>query len=150
MKINCFPFYFGGEEYAYTYKVNEKSDVYSFGVVLMELVTGKRPIEPEFGENKDIVCWVNSKMNSRESLLNLVDSIISEALKEDAMKVLRIAIHCTAKLPSLRPSMRIVVQMLEEAEPCKLTDIVINKECPDSSNEGLNNTGMIRALEFER
>ncbi|KAE8008228.1 hypothetical protein FH972_004761 [Carpinus fangiana] len=130
MKTNCFPCYFGGEEYAYTYKVNEKSDVYSFGVVLMELVTGKRPIEPEFGENKDIVWWVQSKMNSKESLFGLVDSIISEALKEDAMKVLRIAIHCTAKIPILRPSMRIVVQMLEEAEPHKLTDIVINKKMP--------------------
>jgi serine/threonine protein kinase len=149
MKTNCFPCYFGGEEYAYTYKVNEKSDVYSFGVVLMELVTGKRPIEPEFGENKDIVWWVQSKMNSKERLFGLVDSIISEALKEDAMKALRIAIHCTAKIPSLRPSMRIVVQMLEEAEPRKLTNIVINKECPDSSNERLKNIGMIQSLEFE-
>jgi serine/threonine protein kinase len=149
MKTNCFPCYFGGEEYAYTYKVNEKSDVYSFGVVLMELVTGKRPIELEFGENKDIVWWVQSKMNSKESLFGLVDSIISADLKEDAMKVLRIAIHCTAKIPSLRPSMRIVVQMLEEAEPHELTDIVINKECPDSSNERLKNTGMIRSLEFQ-
>nr|POF08710.1 receptor-like protein kinase haiku2 [Quercus suber] len=108
-------------EYAYTYKVNEKSDVYSFGVVLLELVMGKRPIDLEFGENKDIVCWVCSKISNKESVLDLVDSTISEALKEDAIKVMRIAIHCTSKLPSLRPSMRMVVQMLEEAEPCKLT-----------------------------
>ncbi|XP_050262268.1 receptor-like protein kinase 7 [Quercus robur] len=108
-------------EYAYTYKVNEKSDVYSFGVVLLELVMGKRPIELEFGENKDIVCWVCSKISNKESVLDLVDSTISEALKEDAIKVMRIAIHCTSKLPSLRPSMRMVVQMLKEAEPCKLT-----------------------------
>ncbi|KAM3694736.1 hypothetical protein ACB098_07G077000, partial [Castanea mollissima] len=108
-------------EYAYTYKVNEKSDVYSFGVVLLELVTGKRPIDLEFGENKDIVCWVRSKISNKESVLDLVDSTISEALKEDAIKVMRIAIRCTSKLPSLRPSMRMVVQMLKEAEPCKLT-----------------------------
>ncbi|KAF5444259.1 hypothetical protein F2P56_036747 [Juglans regia] len=136
-------------EYAYTYKVNEKSDVYSFGVVLMELVTGKRPIEPVFGENGDIVSWICSKMHSKESLLDLVDSTISEALKEDAIKVLRIAIHCTAKLPSLRPSMRVVVQMLEEAEPCGLTDIVVDKECQDGSNERVKNTGSIRALETQ-
>lgn len=138
-------------EYAYTYKVNEKSDVYSFGVVLMELVTGKKPIEPEFGENKDIVYWVRCKINSKESVLDLVDSTISEALKEDAMKVLRIAVHCTAKLPSLRPSMRVVVQMLEEAEPCILTKITVHKECQNSPNESLKNTGQgkIGALEFE-
>ncbi|CAL9022718.1 unnamed protein product [Prunus brigantina] len=115
-------------EYAYTCKVNEKSDVYSFGVVLMELVTGKRPNEPEFGDNKDIVSWVCSKMQYKESVLELVDSSISDDLKEDAIKVLSIAIHCTARVPVLRPSMRMVVQMLEEAEPRKLTSINITKE----------------------
>lgn len=114
-------------EYAYTCKINEKSDVYSFGVVLMELVTGKRPIEPEFGESKDIVNWVYSKMDSRDSMLTVVDPKISEILKEDALKVLKIAIHCTNKIPAFRPSMRVVVQMLEEAEPCAVTNIVVKK-----------------------
>ncbi|OAY23126.1 receptor-like protein kinase 7 [Manihot esculenta] len=115
-------------EYGYTYKVNEKSDVYSFGVVLMELVSGKRPIEPEYGENKDIVDWVSSNLKSKEKLFSIVDSRIPEVFKEDAVKVLRIAILCTARVPSLRPTMRSVVQMLEEAEPCKLVGIVISKD----------------------
>lgn len=108
--------------------MTEKSDVYSFGVVLMELVTGKRPVEPEFGENKDIVSWVCSKMKCKEGELELVDSSISEALTEDVIKVLSIAIRCTARVPVLRPSMRMVVQMLEEAQPCQLTSISITKE----------------------
>ncbi|RVW56227.1 Receptor-like protein kinase HSL1 [Vitis vinifera] len=115
-------------EYGYTYKVNEKSDVYSFGVVLMELVTGKRPIEPDYGENRDIVSWVCSNIKTRESVLSIVDSRIPEALKEDAVKVLRIAILCTARLPALRPTMRGVVQMIEEAEPCRLVGIIVNKD----------------------
>lgn len=114
-------------EYGYTYKVNEKSDVYSFGVVLMELVTGKRPIEPEYGDNKDIVNWVSTKLNSKESVLSIVDSTISEVQREEAIKVLRIAILCTSRLPSTRPTMRRVVQMLEEAEPCKFIGIIIGK-----------------------
>jgi serine/threonine protein kinase len=40
-------------EYAYTLNVGEKSDIYSFGVVLLELVTGKRPVESTFGEMGD-------------------------------------------------------------------------------------------------
>ncbi|KAG6489204.1 receptor-like protein kinase 7 [Zingiber officinale] len=103
-------------EYAYTWKVNEKSDVYSFGVVLMELVTGRRPIEAEYGESKDIVHWVSQRMSSRESLMAAVDSRIQqEWSKEEAIKVLRVALLCTARLPAMRPSMRTVVQMLEEA-----------------------------------
>ncbi|KAF2324154.1 hypothetical protein GH714_008510 [Hevea brasiliensis] len=115
-------------EYGYTYKVSEKSDVYSFGVVLMELVSGKRPIEPEFGDNKDIVDWVSSNLKSKERVLSIVDSRIPEFFKEDVVKVLRIAILCTERLPSLRPTMRSVVQMLREAEPCKLAGIVISKD----------------------
>ncbi|CAI9753517.1 unnamed protein product [Fraxinus pennsylvanica] len=104
-------------EYGYTHKVNEKSDLYSFGVVLMELVTGKRPIEAEYGENKDIVDWVCSRLKTKESVLSIVDSTIPEVYKEDAIKVLKIGMMCTARVPALRPTMRSVVQMLEEAEP---------------------------------
>ncbi|XWS62507.1 hypothetical protein CRYUN_Cryun06bG0016900 [Craigia yunnanensis] len=121
-------------EYAYTCKINEKSDVYSFGVVLMELVTGKRPVEPEFGENKDIVYWIYSKLKNKENLVEVVDSNVSEELKDDAIKVLRIAVHCTATILALRPSMRTVVQMLEEAEPCILSDIIVHRKKGESSS----------------
>ncbi|XP_062101048.1 receptor-like protein kinase 7 [Humulus lupulus] len=125
-------------EYGYTYKVTEKSDVYSFGVVLMELVTGKRPIEPEFGENRDIVSWVYSNLKSREGVLSLVDSDIPAALREDAIKVLKIAVLSTARLPELRPTMRSVVQMLEEAEPCKLVGIIVTKDGASKRMDGLD------------
>ncbi|GLT65204.1 hypothetical protein SLA2020_376480 [Shorea laevis] len=127
-------------EYGYTCKVNEKSDVYSFGVVLMELVSGKRPIEPEYGEGKDIVHWVCSKLKTSESRLSVVDPKIPSAYKDDAIKVLRIAILCTARLPELRPTMRSVVQMLQDAEPCKLVGIVIGKD-PDTMRKEAMDTG---------
>ncbi|KAG0458630.1 hypothetical protein HPP92_021758 [Vanilla planifolia] len=34
-------------EYLKTYQLTEKSDVYSFGVLMVELVSGRRPIEPK-------------------------------------------------------------------------------------------------------
>ncbi|XAR52974.1 Non-specific serine/threonine protein kinase, partial [Bertholletia excelsa] len=109
-------------EYAYTWKVNEKSDVYSFGVVLMELVTGKKPVEAGFGESRDIVDWVWSEARTGGSLVHLVDPSISEPVdREDAVRLLRIAVHCTMKIPAVRPSMRMVVRMLEEACPSGLT-----------------------------
>ncbi|KAL8188951.1 hypothetical protein R6Q57_029471 [Mikania cordata] len=104
-------------EYGYTFKVTEKSDTYSFGVVLMELITGKKPVEHEFGENKDIVCWVHEKMRGKDNLIGLVDPNMPDESKRNAIKMLAIAIRCTMRLPAQRPSMRIVVKMLEEIEP---------------------------------
>lgn len=119
-------------EYAYAYKVDEKSDVYSFGVVLMELVTGRRPTEPEFGE-KDLVQWVcDAMMRSEEKAIDLVDSTISDSLKEDAAKVLTIAIRCTIKIPTLRPSMKMVVHMLEDVEPCFSIEVSVKSEGQNS------------------
>jgi serine/threonine protein kinase len=48
-------------EYLKTYQLTEKSDVYSFGVLLVELVTGRRPIEPKFELKERItVKWVST------------------------------------------------------------------------------------------
>ncbi|XP_044475837.1 receptor protein-tyrosine kinase CEPR2-like [Mangifera indica] len=106
-------------EMAYTYKVTEKSDVYGFGVVLLELVTGRRPIEDEYGDGKDIVYWVSTHLNNRENVLKVLDKeVVSESMQEDMIRVLKIGVACTSKLPSLRPSMREAVKMLVDADPC--------------------------------
>uniref|UniRef100_A0A7N2RF32 Serine-threonine/tyrosine-protein kinase catalytic domain-containing protein n=1 Tax=Quercus lobata TaxID=97700 RepID=A0A7N2RF32_QUELO len=91
----------------------KKSDVYSFGVVLMELVSGKKPLELEYGESIDIVKWVCSRDSA---LLSVVDSRIPEVLKEEAVRVLKVAKLCTETLPNLRPTMRTVVEMLKKID----------------------------------
>ncbi|KAF8025493.1 hypothetical protein BT93_F2359 [Corymbia citriodora subsp. variegata] len=108
-------------ELAYTLKVSEKTDVYSFGVVLLEIVTGKRPLEDEYGEGRDIVHWTLTHLSDRENVLKVLDDkVVSESIEDDMIKVLKVAVLCTAKLPSLRPTMREVVCMLGDAEPCTL------------------------------
>ncbi|CAL1363810.1 unnamed protein product [Linum trigynum] len=108
-------------EMAYSLKVTEKSDVYSFGVVLLELVTGKKPIEEdEHGEGKDIVSWVSSHLTNNDNVVrNVLDSsvAIDQVVRDDILRVLKIALLCTTKLPNLRPTMRDVVRMLVDAEP---------------------------------
>ncbi|XVE55051.1 hypothetical protein DITRI_Ditri03aG0130200 [Diplodiscus trichospermus] len=107
-------------ELAYTLKVTQKSDVYSFGVVLLELVTGRGSIEEEYGEGKDIVYWVLTHLNDRDNVLKVLDNKVAfETVQDDMIKVLKVGILCTAKLPNLRPTMREVVKMLMDAEPCK-------------------------------
>ncbi|GMH00352.1 hypothetical protein Nepgr_002191 [Nepenthes gracilis] len=105
-------------EMAYTLKLSEKCDVYSFGVVLFELLTGRSPIDEEYGEGKDIVCWVSSRLCTQKGKANILDSrVASDHVKGDMMKVLKVATRCTTKLPFLRPAMRDVVKMLCDIDP---------------------------------
>ncbi|KAL8266181.1 hypothetical protein R6Q59_003525 [Mikania micrantha] len=112
-------------EYAYTMKVTEKSDVYSFGVVLLELVTGKRPNDSSFDEHKDIVKWVTeAALSPPESpedgswadLAQLIDPKMNPTNQdyEEIERVLNVALQCTSTLPINRPSMRRVVELLQD------------------------------------
>uniref|UniRef100_A0A5B6Z2D6 non-specific serine/threonine protein kinase n=1 Tax=Davidia involucrata TaxID=16924 RepID=A0A5B6Z2D6_DAVIN len=119
-------------EYGYTLKVTEKSDVYSFGVVLLELVTGKRPNDDSFGENKDIVKWVTEAALSTPEegsstvgsscwgdLDQLIDPRMMNPSKsdyEEIGKVLNVALLCVSAFPMNRPSMRRVVELLKLKE----------------------------------
>ncbi|KAH9614267.1 hypothetical protein KSS87_017308 [Heliosperma pusillum] len=99
-------------EYAYTLRVNEKSDIYSFGVVILELVTGKRPVDPEYGE-KDLVSWVCTTMDQK-GMDQVLDPQLDSCFREEISRVLHIGLVCTSPLPINRPSMRKVVKLLLE------------------------------------
>lgn len=117
-------------EYAYTLKITEKSDVYSFGVVLLELITGKRPNDPCFGENKDIVKWVTevalssseqpTANDTAKTCADCLDHLADARLKpstselEEMRLVLDVALQCVSSLPMNRPSMRRVVELLKD------------------------------------
>lgn len=57
-------------EYASTGKLTEKSDVYSFGVVLLEIITGRKPVDSSqpLGD-ESLVEWV-SFINLKISIRN--------------------------------------------------------------------------------
>uniref|UniRef100_A0A0D9X4C0 non-specific serine/threonine protein kinase n=1 Tax=Leersia perrieri TaxID=77586 RepID=A0A0D9X4C0_9ORYZ len=110
-------------EYTYTLKVDEKSDVYSFGVVLLEILTGRRSVEAEYGEGNNIVDWVRRKVTGGG-----VRDVIDEAAwgeekdsgggeRDEMALVLRVALLCTSRCPQERPSMREVLSMLNETRP---------------------------------
>uniref|UniRef100_A0A7N0R982 non-specific serine/threonine protein kinase n=1 Tax=Kalanchoe fedtschenkoi TaxID=63787 RepID=A0A7N0R982_KALFE len=102
-------------EYAYTLRVNEKSDIYSFGVVLLELVTGRRPVEPEFGE-KDLVKWVCATLDQKGPE-HVIDPKLDSCFGQEISHVLNVGLLCTNPLPINRPSMRRVVKLLQELVP---------------------------------
>ena len=100
----------------------------------MELVTGKKPVEPEFGENKNIINWVSAKVESKEGALEILDKRVSGSFADDMIQVIRIAIRCTARAPFPRPSMNEVVQLLSEGDPCRFGSCKLIKKTIYASN----------------
>ncbi|MFQ6640037.1 hypothetical protein Gotur_014842 [Gossypium turneri] len=123
-------------EYAYSNKATTKCDVYSYGVVLMELITGKKPVESDFGENKNIVYWVSTKLDTKEGVMEALDKSLSTSFKDEMIQVLRTAMRCTCKNPSQRPTMNEVVQLLIDADPCRLGSckLLSTNKTKDASN----------------
>lgn len=115
-------------EYAYTLQVDEKSDIYSYGVVLMEIVSGRRSVETDFGEGNSIVEWVREKVLKGKAggAWEVLDPAIVGAagcreVREEMMLVLQVALLCTSRNPANRPTMRDVVSMLRATKPNKKT-----------------------------
>uniref|UniRef100_A0A0D9WKM0 non-specific serine/threonine protein kinase n=1 Tax=Leersia perrieri TaxID=77586 RepID=A0A0D9WKM0_9ORYZ len=111
-------------EYAYTLKVDEKSDVYSFGVVLLELITGQKPVGEhlqleEAAVAVDLVQWVRARSSGIGSggVWRVLDPRLGgDVPAEEATHIFFVAMLCVQEHSVERPTMREVVQMLEQAK----------------------------------
>ncbi|XP_041023700.1 probable LRR receptor-like serine/threonine-protein kinase At1g07650 isoform X2 [Juglans microcarpa x Juglans regia] len=101
-------------EYALWGYLTYKADVYSFGIVALELVAGKNNMK--FRPTDDFVCLLDWALvlQQKGNLLELVDPRLgSNFSKEEAARMVKVALLCTNPSPALRPTMSAVVSMLE-------------------------------------
>lgn len=103
--------YFKFSEYAQTRRVNEKVDVYSFGVILLELVTGREARDGD--ESSSLAEWAWHHIQEGKHVVDVMDEDIKEPqYLEEISSVFKLGIICTSKLPSNRPTMKEVLQIL--------------------------------------
>ncbi|XP_022881625.1 LRR receptor-like serine/threonine-protein kinase ERECTA [Olea europaea var. sylvestris] len=101
-------------EYARTSRLTEKSDVYSYGIVLLELLTGRKAVDNESNLHHLIL---TKALNN--AVMDTVDPEISETCKDlgEVKKVFQLALLCTKKQPSERPTMHEVARVLGTMMP---------------------------------
>ncbi|XP_059435610.1 probable LRR receptor-like serine/threonine-protein kinase At1g07650 isoform X2 [Corylus avellana] len=101
-------------EYALWGYLTYKADVYSFGIVALEIVAGKN--NTKFRPSEDFVCLLDWALvlQQKGNLMELVDPKLgSNFSKEEAVRIIKVALLCTNPSPTLRPTMSAVVSMLE-------------------------------------
>uniref|UniRef100_A0A0D6R3L7 non-specific serine/threonine protein kinase n=1 Tax=Araucaria cunninghamii TaxID=56994 RepID=A0A0D6R3L7_ARACU len=95
-------------EYLKTYQLTQKSDVYSFGILLIEILTGRRPIELKKDiEERITVRWAFKKTNEGKAT-EILDARLVRVPGIDmvAEKMFELALQCSAPTRSDRPSMK--------------------------------------------
>ncbi|PSS32483.1 LRR receptor-like serine/threonine-protein kinase [Actinidia chinensis var. chinensis] len=96
-----------------TVKITDKCDVYGFGVLVLEVVTGKRPVE--YTEDDVVVlCDMVREALEQGKAEDCVDARLQGKFPADeAIPVIKLGLICTSQVPSNRPDMGEVVNILE-------------------------------------
>lgn len=130
-------------EYYQSFRCTTKGDVYSYGVILLELLSGKRPINTqEFGDDNNLVSWAKQLHKEKRSH-EILDPELITHLSGDAelYHYLKIAFECLDEKPFRRPTMIQVMtkfkeSMQHDSESDILDDISVKNSLIDESPEG--------------
>ncbi|KAM7270608.1 hypothetical protein ACFE04_029822 [Oxalis oulophora] len=97
-----------------TGKPTTNSDVFAFGALILEVVCGRKPIEPKaLPEELILVDWVWEKCK-RGEMFDVVDQRLNgEFKKTQVVLAIQLGLMCSNNTPNARPSMRQVVRYLD-------------------------------------
>ncbi|KAF8031312.1 hypothetical protein BT93_D0493 [Corymbia citriodora subsp. variegata] len=105
-------------EYYQSFKCTTKGDVYSYGVILLELLSGKRPIDSsKFGEDNNLVSWAKQLWREKRCNEILDTDLVEDTSRNDELcRYLRIAFECLEDRPTRRPTMIRIMAMFKELQ----------------------------------
>nr|GEX51894.1 PTI1-like tyrosine-protein kinase 3 isoform X2 [Tanacetum cinerariifolium] len=95
-------------------ELTEKSDIYSFGVVLLELLTGRKPVDHTLPcEQQNLVTWATPMLSADEVEQCVDPNLNGEYPLKAIAKLAAVASLCVQDEPDFRPNMSIVVRALQ-------------------------------------
>ncbi|WJX76010.1 Proline-rich receptor-like protein kinase perk9 [Trifolium repens] len=113
-------------EYASSGKLTDKSDVYSFGVVLLELITGRMPVDPSQMGDESLVEWARPLLSDAletGEFESFVDPKLGKNYIDSEMFcMIEVAAACVRHSASKRPRMGQVVRAFESLATSDLTN----------------------------
>ncbi|KAM3754460.1 hypothetical protein ACB098_03G166800 [Castanea mollissima] len=101
-------------EYALDGIFSIKSDIFSFGVVLLEIISGKK--NTGFYQSKQAMSLLSYawRLWTDDKLLDLMDETLRDTcIADQFVKCLNIGLLCVQHDPSDRPTMSIIIKMLD-------------------------------------
>ncbi|KAJ9555353.1 hypothetical protein OSB04_009967 [Centaurea solstitialis] len=100
-------------ELAQSMRLSDKCDVYSFGVILLEVVTGRKPVESLGGHEVVVLCEYVRTLIERGKATDCFDRSLNGFVENELIQVMKLGLICTSESALRRPSMAEVVQVLE-------------------------------------
>ncbi|XP_010924676.1 uncharacterized protein [Elaeis guineensis] len=111
-------------ECGYSKKIDEKMDVYSFGVILLELTIGKKANDG--GDSGNLAEWARYCFQEADKVINAIDQDIKNpTYVEEIAFVFKLGVMCTSPLPSSRPTIKDVLQILLHRQQTVSNDTIV-------------------------
>ncbi|OIT06519.1 PREDICTED: probable serine/threonine-protein kinase NAK [Nicotiana attenuata] len=112
---------YAAPEYIATGHLYVKSDVYGFGVVLLELLTGLRALDTKRPSGQhNLVDWAKPMLSNKRKLRSIMDARMEgQYSSKAALVAAQLSLKCLEGEPKNRPSMKEVVEVLEQVESIK-------------------------------
>lgn len=102
-------------EYAMSGKLTLKSDIYSFGVVLLELITGRKALDPSKKQGEqNLVASCRPYLKDRRKFNQLADPLLQGRFSVRSLHhAIAITAMCLQEQPTFRPLISDIVVALE-------------------------------------